>query len=134
MALSTMDLSYLHSAMLAGYFLGHIPAGMLADKAGGAPLLMLGCAMWSAATALHAFVPSSSNPILTLSVLRFLVGLGASVAVPALASMLAQLLPREKRPRAMSTAYGALSCFFPHQNQVKYFCDTLTQKNILLLQ
>lgn len=86
---------------------GHIPAGMLADRAGGAPLLMLGCTVWSAATALHVLVPAAPSPMALLVVLRFLVGIGASVAVPALASMLAQLLPHAKRPRAMSTAYGA---------------------------
>ena len=41
--LSVIQLAYIHSAFLAGYLVGHIPAGLLADgRYGGAKVLCAG--------------------------------------------------------------------------------------------
>jgi MFS family permease len=79
------------------------------QQLGGVTVLYTGCLIWSLATCAHAVMPYTAHPVATLAVLRFFVGLGSAAAVPGLASMCAQLLPPDKRPRAMSTAYGANS-------------------------
>jgi hypothetical protein len=109
LGLSVIHLAYIHSAFLAGYLLGHIPAGVLADRYGGAVVLCAGATAWAVATLLHAslaLTPLHLAPV-TLGVLRFLVGLTTAVAIPGLAATIAQLLPEERRSHVMSTCYGA---------------------------
>lgn len=109
MKLSVIQLAYIHSAFLAGYLVGHIPAGLLADgRFGGARVLCTGATAWAAATVLHASIamfPSHMAPY-ALGFLRFLVGCTSAVAIPGLAATIAQALPRYKRTHAMSTCYG----------------------------
>jgi MFS transporter, ACS family, glucarate transporter len=107
--LTVLQLAYIHSAFLAGYLLGHVPAGLLADgKIGGARVLCAGATAWAVVTLLHASIAlfPSNMTAFALAFLRFLVGATTAVAIPALAATIAQALPRHRRTHAMSTCYG----------------------------
>eukprot|EP00892_Ulva_mutabilis_P007995 jgi/Ulvmu1/5568/UM023_0105.1 len=108
LGLSMIQLAYMHSSFLIGYFLGHLPAGLLADRIGGYTVLCSGAMAWSVVTLLHApltMAPAAIAPM-ALATLRLLVGLTTAVAVPGLAATLAQALPEDQRSKAMSTCYG----------------------------
>jgi MFS transporter, ACS family, glucarate transporter len=109
MPLSVVQLSFVHTAFLAGYLLGHLPAGVLADRIGGYKVLCLGGFGWSAITLSHAWLAHCpiDFAVVVLGLLRFLVGLMTAAAVPGLAATLAQGLSKVTRTKAMSTCYGA---------------------------
>lgn len=111
MGLSLVQLAYIHSSFLIGYCLGQLPFGLLADRTEGYTVLCGGALAWSIVTLLHAplaLAPAGVAPM-ALATLRMLVGLTTAVAVPGLAATLAQALPTDRRSKAMSTCYGALS-------------------------
>lgn len=124
--LSVIQLAYIHSAFLAGYLIGHIPAGILADsRFGGARVLCTGATAWGLATVMHASIsmfPGDMVPFV-LAFLRFLVGAASALAVPGLAATLAQALPKHKRTRAMSTCYGVCP---PHLCSMPVKCSVVS--------
>ena len=108
LGLSMIQLAYMHSSFLVGYFLGHLPAGLLADRISGYSVLCSGALAWSVVTLMHApltLAPAAIAPM-ALATLRLLIGLTTAVAVPGLAATLAQALPEDQRSKAMSTCYG----------------------------
>jgi sugar phosphate permease len=116
LGLSMTQLSYVHTAFLAGYFLGHLPAGLLADRVGGARVLCLAGLAWALVTVAHMSLQYCPSTLVLplLSVLRFGVGVTTAAAIPALAAALAQGLPLAKRSAAMSTCYGAMLVWRHH--------------------
>lgn len=109
LSLSVAQLAHLHTAFLLGYLVGHVPAGLLADRFGGARVLLYAALAWSGITCAHALVgvapPGLALPL--LAALRFGVGVASAAAVPALAATLAQMLPEAQRAKIMSASYGA---------------------------
>lgn len=76
-----------------------VVAGRLADRTNRRRLILLGIAIWSAATIANGFAQSFAQ----LVVCRVFVGIGEAVLMPAAVSMLADMFPPERRgmPLAM---------------------------------
>ncbi len=64
-----------------------IPAGLLADRIGGAHLAAAGLFTWSAACLLFARVPAAANPLAALLVARAALGLAQSCLMPAASAL-----------------------------------------------
>ncbi|BDA50497.1 Sodium-dependent phosphate transport protein 1, chloroplastic [Coccomyxa sp. Obi] len=111
LGLSLPQMGILQSAVLAGYILGQIPLGVVADRIGGTLVMHISLFLWSAVTGLTAFVhgtsPSLQFPGLLLA--RFALGLSQSCIMPATSAMAARCLPQEYRGRALSFIYAASS-------------------------
>ena len=67
--------------------LSQIPAGLLADRIGGAHLAAAGLFAWSAACLLFARVPAAANPLAALLVARAALGLAQSCLMPAASAL-----------------------------------------------
>ncbi len=99
------------ASVLAGYVVGQIPSGFLADRHGGLRVLTIGLALWSAATACIAttsMLPGASA-LLALMVFRGLVGLGQSCMMPAVAATVARCVPASHRASSTSIVYACFS-------------------------
>lgn len=97
------------ASVLAGYLLGQIPSGTLADRYGGLLVLTIGLALWSAATACIATTASSGSALLMLIILRGLVGLGQSCMMPSVAATVARCVPASHRASSTSVIYACFS-------------------------
>ena len=64
-----------------------IPAGLLADRLGGAHLAAWGLCLWSLACALVSLVPSSGSPFVALLAARAALGLAQSGLMPAMSAL-----------------------------------------------
>ena len=88
--LSASQLGLLLSAFFWTYATFQLLAGWMADRYRAAIVLAAGFALWSLTTALTAAV----NGLAALFLVRFLLGVGESVAFPCYSKILAQYLPR----------------------------------------
>ena len=105
--LSASQLGLLLSAFFWTYAVFQLLAGWLADRYRAVIVLAAGFALWSLTTALTAVV----NGLAALFLVRFLLGVGESVAFPCYSKILAQYLPETRRCVANSAiaagvAYG----------------------------
>jgi len=105
--LSASQLGLLLSAFFWTYATFQVLAGWLVDRYRAAIVLAAGLALWSVTTALTAVV----NGLAALFLVRFLLGVGESVAFPCYSKILAQYLPENRRcvanaAIAAGVAYG----------------------------
>lgn len=73
-----------------------IPAGLLADRIGGAHLAAAGLFTWSAACLLFARVPAAANPLAALLVARAALGLAQSCLMPAASALAGEGAGRDR--------------------------------------
>jgi MFS family permease len=99
--LSATQLGFLLSAFFWTYVAAMTPAGWLAERYGARRVLAGGVAVWSVATLLTGF----ATGLITLLLLRLLLGLGESTAFPSASKALASEVPREQ----LGLANGVLS-------------------------
>jgi ACS family sodium-dependent inorganic phosphate cotransporter len=93
------------SAFFAGYAATQVLGGSLADKHGGKRVLAVGVALWSVFTALTpAAAAAGAAPLL---IVRALLGVGEGVAFPAIHSLIATNVPRERQSTAVGFATAA---------------------------
>jgi MFS family permease len=99
LGLTDMQISLLLGAAFAIFytFIG-LPAARFVDRSSRKRILSLGLAVWSAATACCGIAQNYGQ----LFVSRIMVGAGESVNMPATFSLLADLFPRERLPRAIA--------------------------------
>lgn len=115
------QLGEVQAAMLAAYLAGQLPAGLLADRFGGPRVLLVGLALWSAATALTAAAAaplcldgggscaggSGAAPALAaLYASRLLLGLSSACAMPCVTATAVEYVPTAARAGAVSTVYA----------------------------
>jgi MFS family permease len=100
--LNAGQLGLLLSAFYYGYVLAVAPFGWLAERYGAHKVLTVGVALWSVATLSVGFVSSFA----ALFGLRFLLGMGESVAFPCVSKLLTQGVS----PQRLSLANGTMSC------------------------
>src|SRR5258705_11283406 len=82
--ISNVRLGFVFSAFLCGYALFQTPAGWLADRFGPRRVLTAGVLWWGLFSALTAAISHHiSNAVLVLICLRFLLGAGEAVMLPA---------------------------------------------------
>ena len=99
--LSSTQLGFLLSAFFWTYVLAMAPAGWLAERFGARRVLAAGVLIWSVATLLTGF----ATGLITLLLLRLLLGLGESTAFPCTSKVLAGSVP----PTHTGIANGAIS-------------------------
>lgn len=90
--LSNLQIGVLTSAFFWTYAPGHIFAGWVIQRIGGARTLAWGVALWAAAT----LVSGAASGFAVLLALRLLLGLGESVGFPASSKLLAEHVPVER--------------------------------------
>lgn len=96
--LSDTDLGRLGTAFILLYAVVGVPLGRLADRWNRRWLLAAGVALWSAMT----FVSGFAWGFWSLFVFRLAVGIGEASCAPTTSSLIGDLVPAERRARAMS--------------------------------
>ncbi|HEY2836653.1 MAG TPA: MFS transporter [Rhizomicrobium sp.] len=96
------------TAASVGLFMGSLICGWLGDRLGRKPVL-LGCVVLFGAMSLAT---ASANSITTLTILRFLTGLGIGGGVPTTIALLSDLAPRERQGGLVM----AMTCGVPAGN------------------
>jgi AAHS family 4-hydroxybenzoate transporter-like MFS transporter len=96
------------TAASVGLFLGSLICGWLGDRLGRKPVL-LGCVVLFGAMSLAT---AGAHSILTLTILRFLTGLGIGGGVPTTIALLSDLAPRERQGGLVM----AMTCGVPAGN------------------
>lgn len=97
--LSASVMGILLSAFYWSYSMMQLPAGWLVDRYGVKRSYSLGFALWSTASAFTGF----AHNLVTLTLLRLLLGVGQSVAFPASARAVAQWFPDKERGTVTAT-------------------------------
>ncbi|MBB1632403.1 MFS transporter [Cupriavidus sp. UME77] len=95
------EISAAIAAGMFGLLLGYITAGSVADTRGRKPVLVAGTLAFALATLASAF----SASLFQLVAWRCLTGVGVGVAMPAVAALLAELLPARRRASALSGVF-----------------------------
>lgn len=93
------------SAFFWGYAACQLPSGYLSSRYGGRKVLPGGVATWSLAT---VSVPFLAGTIPGLCISRALVGLGEAAAPSAATDIVARVVPKQERSRAVSFIFGGL--------------------------
>jgi len=96
----------LQSAFFYGFALSQLPGGYLATRFGGARMLPIGVALWSAATVAVPFVADDPN---ALFFSRVLVGLGEGVSPAAATDVIARAVPVGERSRAVAFVFNGFN-------------------------
>ncbi len=94
------------SAFVLGYALSQIPAGALADRFGAKRTLALAAVSWTVLTMAQSAVAGAV--LLSLLVLRFLLGIAAAPTYPAAASGIARWLPAAQQGRASGIVLASI--------------------------
>src|SRR5580765_8096075 len=96
--LSDSQLGWLGTSFILLYAVIGLPLGRLADRWRRKWLLAAGVGLWSAMT----FASGLATSFWTMFVLRLGVGVGEASCAPAASSLIGDLVPAERRARAMS--------------------------------
>ncbi|ULA68289.1 MAG: MFS domain-containing protein [Nitrospira sp.] len=111
--LTDQDMGYVFSAFVFGYALCQIPGGRLGDRWGARVVLACALVWWSICTVLTAVV--ATLPLATavgtvgaLVMVRFLLGVGESVALPNFNCAVADWMPPGQRGLGIGIAIGGI--------------------------
>ena len=107
--ISKVQLGWVFSAFLLGYAFFQIPAGWVVGKLGPRRTLTLGLVWWSVLSIITALVPPSMGGSLWLLIaVRFILGMGESVAYPSSNQFIAAWFPTEERGKANGWVFGGV--------------------------
>ena len=111
--LTDQDMGYVFSAFVFGYALCQIPGGRLGDRWGARVVLACALVWWSLCTVLTAVVatlPLASlvGTVGALVIVRFLLGVGESVALPNFNRAVADWMPPGQRGLGIGIAIGGI--------------------------
>lgn len=104
--LTMAQMGVLQSSYLWGYLIGQIPAGLASDKYGGVNAMLAGLLVWSFATCGTSLARFSPAPLIVAIASRILMGLGSSVALPAVAATVAKEVPADQRARSTTLSFA----------------------------
>ncbi|CAL5229146.1 g12420 [Coccomyxa viridis] len=109
--LSLPQMGVLHSAVLAGYILGQIPLGVLADRIGGIPVMQSSLLLWTLVTGATSLIRNlpPQHRFLALLAARAAQGLAQSCIMPATSAMAAKWVSEEYRARALTVIHASFS-------------------------
>ncbi len=106
---TTLQLGWLQSAFLLGYAFFQIPAGWVVGKLGPRKTLTYGLIWWSVLSAMTALVPPKmAGALFILIAVRFVLGLGESVAYPSSNQFIAAWFPTQERGKANGWVFGGV--------------------------
>ena len=107
--LNNEQLSWVFTAFLIGYVAFQIPAGLLARRLGSRRALGLALVWWAGTTALTAVVPKGfHNALLTLAVIRFVLGAGEAMMYPAASQFVERWFPLEERGKVNGLIFAGV--------------------------
>ena len=107
--ISKIQLGWVFSAFLLGYAAFQIPAGWVVGKLGPRRTLTLGLIWWSVLSVATALVPPTmSGALWVLIAVRFILGLGESVAYPSSNQFIAAWFPTHERGKANGWVFGGV--------------------------
>src|SRR6478609_1727466 len=107
--ISKIQLGWVFSAFLLGYAFFQIPAGWVVGKLGPRKTLTYGLIWWSVLSALTALVPPHmAGALFVLIAVRFVLGLGESVAYPSSNQFIAAWFPTQERGKANGWVFGGV--------------------------
>ena len=107
--ISKVQLGWVFSAFLLGYAAFQIPAGWVVGKLGPRKTLTLGLIWWSVLSVVTALVPPSMGGSLwVLLAVRFVLGMGESVAYPSSNQFIAAWFPTQERGKANGWVFGGV--------------------------
>lgn len=111
--MTDQQMGWVFSAFVIGYALFQIPAGWLADRWGARVILTVALIWWSVCTAFTAIAAVSSLASLfgivgALMVVRFSLGVGEAVALPAFNRAVTNWFPAEARGLGIGIAIGGI--------------------------
>ncbi|XP_063968037.1 voltage-gated purine nucleotide uniporter SLC17A9-like isoform X1 [Lytechinus pictus] len=96
-----------------GYPIAQIPGGVMSDKIGGDYVIIRAAFIWGGVTIVTPLIPylftTKGGTIMSMTVLRFLMGLTQGVHYPSLTSLLSQKVAADKRAYVMSCVFAASS-------------------------
>jgi ACS family glucarate transporter-like MFS transporter len=105
--ISRIELGWVFSAFMVGYAAFLIPAGWIAGKLGPRRTLTGGLIWWGGFTIATALVPPAMhNALWTLIGVRFVLGLGESLAYPSANLFIAGWFPSQERGKANAWVQG----------------------------
>jgi len=103
------QLGWVFSAFLLGYAAFQIPAGWVVGKLGPRKTLTYGLIWWSVLSVATALVPPTmTNALWVLIAVRFVLGLGESVAYPSSNQFIAAWFPTQERGKANGWVFGGV--------------------------
>src|SRR3982750_235652 len=104
-----VQLGWVFSAFLLGYAAFQIPSGWVVGKLGPRKTLTLGLIWWSVLSVVTALVPPSMGGSLwVLIAVRFILGMGESVAYPSSNQFIAAWFPTQERGKANGWVFGGV--------------------------
>src|ERR1043166_4715804 len=107
--ISKIQLGWVFSSFLLGYAAFQIPAGWIVGKLGPRKTLTVGLIWWSVLSVATALVPASmANSLWVLIAVRFVLGLGESVAYPSSNQFIAAWFPAHERGKANGWVFGGV--------------------------
>ena len=111
--MTDQEMGWVFSAFVVGYALFQIPGGWLADRWGVRVVLTVALLWWSICTALTAMVAASSLASLVgiigaLMLVRFCLGMGEAVALPAFNRAVTNWFPADARGFGIGIAIGGI--------------------------
>lgn len=111
--LTDQDMGYVFSAFVFGYALCQIPGGRLGDRWGARVVLACALVWWSLCTVLTAVVATLPvaglvGTVGALVIVRFLLGVGESVALPNFNRAVADWMPPGQRGLGIGIAIGGI--------------------------
>lgn len=111
--LTDQDMGYVFSAFVFGYALCQIPGGRLGDRWGARVVLAYALVWWSLCTVLTAVVATLPlaglvGTVGALVIVRFLLGVGESVALPNFNRAVADWMPPGRRGLGIGIAIGGI--------------------------
>jgi len=107
--ISKIQLGWVFSAFLLGYAAFQVPAGWIVGKLGPRKTLTLGLIWWSVLSVATALVPPTmAGSLWVLIAVRFILGLGESVAYPSANQFIAAWFPSHERGKANGWVFGGV--------------------------
>jgi ACS family glucarate transporter-like MFS transporter len=107
--LTDVQLGWVFSAFLLGYAVFQAPGGRMSDRFGPRRVIAIGTVWWAAFTALTSFVPAGVAGMLAVLIgVRFLLGLGEAVILPAFNRVVAFWIPSQERGRANGWIFAGI--------------------------
>ena len=100
---SRVAFSSVFSVMVIGYMVGAFGLGMLSDKKGRKPTILLGALLFGTAT----LVTALSRDLTTIVTLRFIAGIGLGSAIPATIAINVEFAPSLRQARTVSLLFIA---------------------------
>jgi ACS family glucarate transporter-like MFS transporter len=107
--LTDQQLGYVFTAFLIGYALFQTPGGALADRLGPRRVLGMGVIWWAIFTTLITLLsPETGGLLITLLIVRFVLGMGEAVVYPASNCVVSNWIPSSERGLANGIIFAGV--------------------------